>query len=208
MVEYVEVEKVKVGSRFRKDLGDLDALAKSIAEVGLLHPIVVDEEGNLVAGYRRLMACRRLGWRRVPVHVVPLRDLARGELHENLARKDLTAEEIVAIKRALEPRLREEAERRMRAGRPCAESAQGLKGRTRDMIARLVGVSHDTLAKMERIVEAAEREPERYGRILEAVNAGRVSVAYDYEVVARERGRSLQNSTSCATLTFKLVLSG
>ena len=61
---------------------------------------------------------------------------------------------------------------------------------------------------MEGIVEAAEGEPERYGRVLEAVNPERVSVAYDYEVVARERERSLQNSTSCATLTFKLVLSG
>jgi hypothetical protein len=30
------------------------------------------------------------------------------------------------IERALEPRLREKAERRMKAGRPCAESAQGL----------------------------------------------------------------------------------
>jgi hypothetical protein len=57
-------------------------------------------------------------------------------------------------------RLREEAERQMRAGRPSADSAGGLKGETRDIIARLVGVSHGTLAKMERIVEAAERDRE------------------------------------------------
>jgi hypothetical protein len=30
---------------------------------------------------------------------------------------------------------------------------------TRDIIARLAGVSHGTLAKMERVVEAAEGEP-------------------------------------------------
>jgi hypothetical protein len=61
---------------------------------------------------------------------------------------------------------------------------------------------------MERAVKAAEGEPERYGRVLEAINSERVSIAYDYEVVARERARGHQNSTSCATLIFKPVLSG
>jgi N6-adenosine-specific RNA methylase IME4 len=100
-----------------------------------------------------------------------------------MVRKDFTVEEIIAIKRTLEPRLREEAEKRIRAGRPCAESAQGLKGKTRDIVARLVGVSHDTLAKMERIVEAVEKDPETYGRILEAVNSGKMSVAYAYKMI-------------------------
>jgi ParB/RepB/Spo0J family partition protein len=181
----IEVEKIKVGERFRKDLGDIDRLAESIREVGLLHPIVVDEEYNLVAGYRRLEACKRLGWRRVPVHIVPLKDLAKGELHENTVRKSFTIEEIVAIKRALEPKLREEAEKRMKAGRPCADSAQGMRGKTRDIIAKFVGVSHDTLAKMEKIVEVAEKDPETYGRILEAVNSGKMSVAYAYKMVKR-----------------------
>jgi hypothetical protein len=110
----------------------------------------------LVAGHRRLEACKRLGWGKVPVHIVPLKDLAKGELHENTVRKDFTIEEIVAIKRALEPKLKEEAEKRMKAGRPCAESAQGMRGKTRDITVKFVGVSHDTLAKMEKIVEAAD----------------------------------------------------
>lgn len=52
-----------VGFRYRKDLGDLRPLADSIAEVGLLHPIVVTAEGLLIAGQRRLEACRLLGWK-------------------------------------------------------------------------------------------------------------------------------------------------
>ena len=184
MPEYVEVEKIKVGNRFRKDLGDIDRLAESIREVGLLHPIVVDEEYNLVAGYRRLEACKKLGWRKVPVHIVPLKDLAKGELHENTVRKGFTIEEIVAIKRALEPKLKEE----VKPGRPpknSAESAEFKGVETRDIIAKFVGVSHDTLAKMEKIVEAAEKDPETYGRVLEAVNSGRMSVAYAYKMVKR-----------------------
>jgi hypothetical protein len=43
---------------------------------------------------------------------------------------------MVAIKRALEPELRKEAEARMKAGRPYAESAEGGKGKTRNVVAR------------------------------------------------------------------------
>lgn len=50
--------KIIVGERFRKDIGDIDALAESIKEVGMLQPIVIDASGHLIAGYRRLLAWR------------------------------------------------------------------------------------------------------------------------------------------------------
>jgi hypothetical protein len=34
------LDAIKIGSRFRQDHGDIDALARSIADIGLLHPIV------------------------------------------------------------------------------------------------------------------------------------------------------------------------
>ena len=48
------------------------ALARSIGEVGLLHPVVVTSKGHLVAGARRLEACRILGWKKIPVTVLEL----------------------------------------------------------------------------------------------------------------------------------------
>ena len=41
----MNIDQIQVGFRYRKDLGDLRALAESIAEVGLLHPVVVTPEG-------------------------------------------------------------------------------------------------------------------------------------------------------------------
>jgi hypothetical protein len=35
----VPIDSIKIGSRFRKDLGDIASLAKDIIEIGLLHPI-------------------------------------------------------------------------------------------------------------------------------------------------------------------------
>jgi ParB family chromosome partitioning protein len=64
------VSGIKVGRRTRKDLGDIASLAESIEDFGLLNPITVDETGRLLAGARRLAACKRLGWKAVPVNVV------------------------------------------------------------------------------------------------------------------------------------------
>ncbi len=61
---------------------------------GLLQPIIVrplDNFFDLVAGHRRLEACKKLRWRKIPCHVVELSDKAAFEvaLTENLDRKTL-----------------------------------------------------------------------------------------------------------------------
>jgi len=73
-------------------LGDVAALAASIREVGLLHPITVTPERRLLAGLHRLAACRRLGWRMIDAVVVDVDELRTElvELDENLQRLDLT----------------------------------------------------------------------------------------------------------------------
>lgn len=77
------IQDIIVGHRYRRDLGDVDALAGSIRDVGLLHPVVITTEGVLVAGARRLEACRRLGMTEVPVAVVELDEVACGQRDEN-----------------------------------------------------------------------------------------------------------------------------
>ena len=66
----MDISKLKIGPRFRRDVGDIRSLASSIATIGLLHPVVADEHGHLIAGARRLAAVKALGWRDVPVRVV------------------------------------------------------------------------------------------------------------------------------------------
>ena len=64
------IADIKVGTRHRRALGDIEGLADSIADFGLLHPITIDENGWLLAGMRRLAACKHLGWTEIPVNVV------------------------------------------------------------------------------------------------------------------------------------------
>ena len=77
MVEW-PIRKIKVRNRYRKNLGNIQSLADSIKELGLLHPVVVRRDGRLVAGERRLRACQHLGWSGIPVTVVDMADIVRG----------------------------------------------------------------------------------------------------------------------------------
>ena len=73
---------------------ELDQLASSIKQKGLLQPIVVrSKEGQfeIVAGNRRYNACKILGWRKITCHVVESDDKEAFEvsLTENVQRKTL-----------------------------------------------------------------------------------------------------------------------
>ena len=122
------ISAITIGDRNRRDLGDIEGLAASIAEVGLLHPVVITPGNVLIAGERRLAACAFLRWREVPVTVVDLDKVVKGEFAENSERKDLTLSEAVAIKRAIEPIERAEAKERQAAAGPA--SGRGKKNGT------------------------------------------------------------------------------
>ena len=59
-LESMPITEIVEGQRFRKNMGDIDALASSIRDIGLLQPIGVDDEHRLVFGGRRLAAFRLL----------------------------------------------------------------------------------------------------------------------------------------------------
>lgn len=94
-----KIDDIKVGSRLRKDIGQIDGLVESIKKTnGSFVTIWVDKDLNLIAGYRRLMACRAAGVNEINVLVGSEMDelLKRElELEENVIRKDMTDEEKV-----------------------------------------------------------------------------------------------------------------
>jgi ParB-like nuclease domain len=87
--ECLEIDDIRIGRRHRKQHGDLQVLADSIAIVGLLQPIGVTEDRELVFGERRLLACQDiLGWSEIPARTVNVRSIVEGEFHENEVRKE------------------------------------------------------------------------------------------------------------------------
>ena len=79
VMEQRKLTDIRKNGRHRKDLGDIASLAESIATIGLLHPIVIKTDGTLIAGERRIEACKLLGWDKAPVRVVDLENIVRGK---------------------------------------------------------------------------------------------------------------------------------
>lgn len=77
----------------------LQDLALSIRDRGLIHPIILDREHNLVAGERRLRAHEILGFDQIEYRYADTLDpyeLSLIELEENVRRSDLTWQEQVS----------------------------------------------------------------------------------------------------------------
>jgi ParB family chromosome partitioning protein len=70
-VTNVMVSQIRIGPRLRKDLGDIDSLAKSMTSLGLLQPIIITKDMWLLAGERRLTAAKSLDWEKIPAMILP-----------------------------------------------------------------------------------------------------------------------------------------
>lgn len=178
------IADIRIGKRHRRDLGDVDGLAASIAELGLLHPVVVTPDNKLIAGARRLQACKALGWPDVPVHVVNIDAIVRGELAENTYRKDFTPSELVAIAATVLKRERELAKERMTLGK---RSLGSERGKTWDKIAAPLGISGKTLERAGAVVEAARQEPDKFSALQEQMDrTGRINGIFRKLKIARQ----------------------
>lgn len=146
---------------------DVDKLAASIAQVGLIQPITVREvammQGTLagsgyqiVAGHHRVAACRALGWTEVDAIVVTAASHLNAELleiDENLCRSELTASQRAqAIKRrkaiweALHPN----------SGASCATIPERGPGRPVEFAADTAKVTGESKSQINRHVARAE----------------------------------------------------
>jgi ParB family chromosome partitioning protein len=105
-MEGLEIKRISPAKNaLRSEMGSLDELAASIAEKGLLEPIVVRFAPGgfeVVAGNRRLEACKMLGMRSIPCHIVDLNDREAFEvsLVENIQHETMNPiDEAMAFKK-------------------------------------------------------------------------------------------------------------
>ena len=92
------IEQIKVPVRVRKETGNLESLMESLTRCGQLNPITVTRDFELIAGFRRLTAAKRLNWKMIDANIVDGLTEERRltiELEENIHRKDFTPEELL-----------------------------------------------------------------------------------------------------------------
>jgi len=141
-VREVDVGKIRPNPhqpRQHFDEASLDELARSIADKGMLQPILLRPSGDgfeIIAGERRWRAAQRAQLHRIPAIVRDIDDAATAEiaLIENIQRADLSA----------------------------IEEAEGYKqliliyAHSQDDVARLVGKSRSHVANLLRLLELPE----------------------------------------------------
>ena len=108
-IEDVPVNQVRLRFRLRTPKeSKVEEIAESIATLGLLNPVTVDNQGFLICGFHRLLAVKSLGWETIPAirKDFSLIYSELGEIDENLKRSELNhieiAEHIVRREELLE----------------------------------------------------------------------------------------------------------
>ena len=102
------VEKIKTNLVVRKHGGmDIDGMMRSIMSHGLLHPIGLTRDYELVYGWRRLQACQALKVETIPAVFIQQDDKRYHVMKtENDLREDLTPEEKVLLAQKLEAEIK------------------------------------------------------------------------------------------------------
>ena len=176
-VKRVLVSKIKFDTTHRKDLGDIDALATSIRDSGLINPIIIDKDLKLIAGFRRLKAVMQLGHKRIRAQFFD--DLSefnkiKVKIEEQLGKKDLAWPEEVMLKLELH-RLYVKAR------------SQGKKW-TQKKTAGILGMNYTTLSQEIRLAICLEDFPP-----LRQLSSKREAIKRMYQIRERllleERGK-------------------
>jgi ParB family chromosome partitioning protein len=163
----------------RQVMGDLSELMASIAEKGIIEPLVVRQRGGrfqIVAGERRYQAAVQVGLKEVPVVLRDADDIEMIELAlvENLQRKDLTAFEESEALQALVQRCHythDQLARKLGKSRTAITETLGLQQMPDEVknLCRLADITSKSLLiqivrqsdpqKMIALVERISREP-------------------------------------------------
>lgn len=154
----IEIEKIKIKDRIRKDFGNIQELADDIRDNGLINPpVITPDTYELITGERRIRAMKLLGYQQIEVRPMAVKDAEHQlnlEISENEARKDFSKAERIDYARRLERIESLKAEKRMKAGKvdPSLNSDEGK--RTDEIVAHKLGIGgKDTYRKEKYIVD-------------------------------------------------------
>lgn len=220
---------------YRADGEDVSSLAEDIEARGLLQPILLGPELQLVVGHRRHAAFMRLGRTTIPAIVDASLDTPEKRLRSQIAdeneHRTHTPEQKVAMTEDLLRLEKEEAAAREdraaskdpdtgrfttsgkfpevddEAEDEATESPEPEEtGRALDKAAKEVGWSGKTLEKAREVTAAAHADSEQFGDLLEKMNrTGKVDGAYR-ELKARQKKAELATKKASAKVKKAVVI--
>ena len=201
----------------RQVMGDLSELMASVAEKGVIEPLVVRQRGSryqIIAGERRYHAAVQVGLRELPVVIRDADDAEVLELAlvENLQRKDLTAFEEAEALQQLAQRCRythEDMARKLGKSRTSITESLSLNNMPEDVrnLCRLADISsRSTLLQIVR-----QADPKRMLALVEKLasrgQTTREQVRQETSTPKKSRPKSFVFAFRPPTKTFDLRMS-
>lgn len=92
ILQTINLDVIKVDDKNRlRATGDITPIKDSIENIGLINPITVDTDNNLIAGFHRYLVCKELKHKEILVRIVD-KSIKKKlfEIDENLIRNNLT----------------------------------------------------------------------------------------------------------------------
>ena len=142
-------------------------LAADIAENGLINPPVVSPDFVLIAGERRLRACKHLGWQQIEVRIISVKDYEHQlklEISENQKRKNFTFSEGLEWARRLEQVEKLKARERMSEGAKGTQNFAEPVGESAAVVANETGFGNKETYRQAKFV-ADHAEPETIAKL-------------------------------------------
>ena len=220
----IKISEIKINpGRREAEPKAIEELAKSIAAVGLMNPVTLDQNNTLIAGLHRLEAANLLGWTEIECTVMGMDDVQAelAEIDENIVRTRLNRQELceqLLRRKEIYETLHPEARHGMRNGQTAknanlasletksfAEDTAEKTGMSKRAVSRLVQIANNLTGDARRIIEAHDMTQDtalKLSRLsrdeqLEAASmlaAGTMQSVEQYQEYQRERRKAIAMS--------------
>lgn len=177
---------------------DVSELERSIRTLGLIAPLVVNNQNVILAGARRYQALLNLGFTEAPVMVIDKNSLEQElvSIDENLVRKDLSKLEIESHLR----RAKEIYQQLHSFETPVEDGVEVLPAQDfLDLVAQRTGYSP------KQIHQAIERDEKSSESVKEARKSGKLSTTQTNEIVKLNKSEQQKALSHIQTLPTKEI---
>ena len=156
-------------------LSSIEELMDSISEVGLLQPLIVDSNNQVISGNRRFESIKRLGWKEVEVEV---KEVKKGE--EELLLIHFNKQRIKSFKELINEYLTlDNLYRKGQGKRTDLTSVKSNISSTRDIVSKEMGISS---SQLRRLIYIHTHQPNH----IELLDKGILTVNQSYLQIQRE----------------------
>ena len=213
----VKISNIKINTGRREATPQsVEELARSIAAVGLMNPVTLDQNNTLIAGLHRLEAAKLLGWTEIECNIIGMNGIQAelAEIDENIVRTKLTKQELgdqLLRRKELYEMLHPETRQGMRNGQTSknanlasletksfAQDTSEKTGMSKRTVSRLLQIANNMTQDAKRIVQASDLTQDTalkisrlpYDQQAEAASllaAGTVQSVEQYQQERRER---------------------